>query len=85
MRIGEALSLWLEDFDISAATITVKDRGEMENLSEIKTVTSPRKIDCTRDLLDVFTEYVCFFHTEGIKTNHVFVKMMGRNAGKTMD
>lgn len=85
MRIGEALSLWLEDFDISAGTITIHDRGEMENLSEIKTVSSPRKLDCTQDLLEVFTEYVCFFHTEGIKTNHVFLKMMGKNAGRAMD
>lgn len=85
MRIGEALSLWLEDFDISEGMITIHDRGEMENLSEIKTVSSPRKLDCTQDLLEVFTEYVCFFHTEGIKTNHVFLKMMGRNAGKAMD
>ncbi len=85
LRIGEVLSLWLEDFDISSATITVNDRGEMENLSEIKTVSSPRRIDCTQDLLEVFTEYVCFFHTEGVKTNHVFLKMMGKNAGKAMD
>lgn len=85
MRIGEALSLWLEDFDISGCTICIHDRGEMENLSEIKTVSSPRKLDCTQDLMEVFTEYVCFFHTEGIKTNHVFVKMMGKNSGKAMD
>ena len=85
MRIGEALSLWLEDFDISGCTISIHDRGEMENLSEIKTVSSPRKLDCTQDLMEVFTEYVCFFHTEGIKTNHVFIKMMGKNAGKAMD
>lgn len=85
MRIGEALSLWLEDFDISDHTISIHDRGETENLAEIKTVSSPRKLDCTQDLLEVFTEYVCFFHTEGIKTNHIFIKMMGKNAGKAMD
>jgi integrase/recombinase XerD len=38
MRIGEALSLWLEDFDMAGLTITLHDRGEMENLAEIKTV-----------------------------------------------
>ncbi len=85
MRIGEALSLWVEDFDISECTITIHDRGEMENLSEIKTVSSSRKLDCTKDLIEVFTEYVCFFHTEGIKTNHIFIKLMGENAGKAMD
>lgn len=85
MRIGEALSLWLEDFDISESIISIHDRGELENLSEIKTVSSPRKLDCTQDLMEVFTEYVCFFHTEGIKTNHIFIKMMGKNAGKAMN
>lgn len=84
MRIGEALSLWLEDFDMSDRTICIHDRGELENLAEIKTVYSPRTLDCTQDLMEVFTEYVCFFHTEGIKTNHVFIKMMGKNAGKAL-
>jgi len=84
MRIGEALSLWLEDVDISSCTIQICDRGEMENQAEIKTVSSPRKLDCTQDLMEVFTEYVCFFHTEGILTNHVFIKMQGKNAGKAM-
>ncbi len=79
MRIGEALSLWLEDVDISGCTIQICDRGEMENQAEIKTVSSPRKLNCTMDLMEVFTEYVCFFHTEGILTNHVFIKMQGKH------
>ena len=62
MRIGEALSLWLEDFDISDRQIRIVDRGEMENLAEIKTVSSPRTLDCTNDLMEVFTEYICYFH-----------------------
>lgn len=85
MRIGEALSLWLEDFDISECRIRIVDRGEMENLAEIKTVSSPRTIDCTYDLMEVFTEYICFFHTESTATNHVFVKIQGKNAGKAMN
>ena len=84
MRIGEALSLWLEDVDICGCTIQIQDRGEMENQAEIKTVSSPRKLNCTENLMEVFTEYVCFFHTEGITTNHIFIKMMGKNAGKAM-
>lgn len=85
MRIGEALSLWLEDFDISECRIRIADRGEMENLAEIKTVSSPRTVDCTYDLMEVFTEYICCFHTAGTPTNHVFVKIQGKNAGKAMD
>ncbi len=43
MRIGKALALWLEDFDISGCAIQIWDRGELENLAEIKTVASPRR------------------------------------------
>ena len=85
MRIGEALSLWLEDFSIDDLTISITDRGELENLAEIKTVHSPRKIDCTQTLADLFVTYVCEIHTEEIDTNHIFVKLRGSNAGKAMD
>ena len=85
MRIGEALSLWLEDFSIDDLTISITDRGELENLAEIKTVHSPRKIDCTQTLADLFIAYVCEIHTEEISTNHIFVKLRGSNAGKAMD
>jgi len=85
MRIGEALSLWLEDFDMAGLTITLHDRGEMENLAEIKTVSSPRRLDCTQELMDLFTGYICEHHTSEIDTNHVFLKLKGRMAGKAMD
>jgi integrase len=85
MRIGEALSLWLEDFDLDDLKISVTDRGELENLAEIKTVHSPRKLDCTQDLADLFMGYVCEVHTCDINTNHVFLKLRGENAGKPMD
>jgi len=59
MRSDEARSLWLEDFDINDCTILIRDRGEMENLAEIKTVHSPRRLDCTMELMDLFNECVC--------------------------
>lgn len=85
MRIGEALSLWLEDFDISDHTISIRDRGEMENLAEIKTVHSPRKLNCTEELMDLFCEYVCLYHDGEVKTNHVFLKLRGGGKNKAMD
>jgi integrase/recombinase XerD len=85
MRIGEALSLWLEDFDMAGLTITLHDRGEMENLAEIKTVSSPRKLDCTQELMDLFTGYICGHHTAEVQTNHVFLKLKGSMVGKAMD
>ena len=85
MRIGEALSLWLEDFDIDGLKVSVTARGELENLAEIKTVHSPRKLDCTQELADLFMGYVCEVHTCDINTNHVFLKLRGENSGKPMD
>lgn len=85
MRIGEALSLWLEDIDTSSNAILLKDRGELENQAEIKTVSSPRRLDITQELMDLFMEYICTFHTEEVQTNHVFIKLRGNNAKKAMD
>ena len=85
MRIGEALSLWLEDFDMAGLTITLQDRGEMENLAEIKTVSSPLRLDCTQELMDLFTGYICEHHTAEIHTNHVFLKLKGGMEGSAMD
>lgn len=45
MRIGEALALWLEDIEVDAQKIHIRDRGELANLAEIKTICSPRDID----------------------------------------
>lgn len=85
MRIGEALSLWLEDFDLDGLKISVTDRGELPNQAEIKTVHSSRKLDCTQDLMDLFAGYICEFHSCDVNTNHVFMKLRGRKAGSPMD
>lgn len=85
MRIGEVLSLWLEDFDIEELCIDLKDRGELENNAEIKTVTSPRRIDVSQDLMDIFMEYITHVHAEEVSTNHVFIKLGGKNCHHAMD
>lgn len=85
MRIGEALSLWLEDIDISSNTIDIKDRGELENNAEIKTVSSPRKIDISQNIVDMFMEYINIYHDENAETNHIFIKISGKNKYHAMD
>ena len=85
MRIGEALALWLEDFDISGNKIHIRDRGELENLAEIKTVESPRVLDCTNELMDLFTEYVSTYHDADVETNHVLLKIRGSHGGGAME
>lgn len=84
MRIGEALSLWIEDIDISDMIIDLKDRGQLENNAEIKTVSSPRRIDISQNLADMFMEYVAEHHTEDVETNHIFIKISGDNKYKAM-
>lgn len=84
MRIGEALSLWLEDIDISNNTIEIKDRGNLENNAEIKTVSSPRKIDISQNIVDMFMEYINIYHDDNVKTNHIFIKICGKRKYKAM-
>lgn len=84
MRIGEALSLWIEDIDISDMVIDLKDRGQLENNAEIKTVSSPRRIDISQNLADMFMEYIADYHTEDVETNHIFIKISGDNKYKAM-
>lgn len=85
IRIGEALSLWIEDFDISDMIIDLQDRGELENNAEIKTVSSPRRIDISQNLADMFMEYIAEYHTEEVETNHIFIKLSGSNKYKPMN
>lgn len=84
MRIGEALSLWIEDIDISDMVIDLKDRGQLENNAEIKSVSSPRRIDISQNLADMFMEYIAEYHTEDVETNHIFIKISGGNKYKAM-
>jgi len=78
-RIGECLSLYLEDFITDARQIDLKDRGELPNLAEIKTVNCPRKIDVSADLMDLFFEYLVELHVDEVDTNFVFIKLSGKN------
>lgn len=85
MRIGEVLSLWLEDFDISNNMVDIKDRGNLENNAEIKTVSSPRRIDISQNIIDMFMEYINIYHNENVETNHVFIKVSGKRKDEAMD
>lgn len=85
MRIGEALALWLEDFEPDGQKIHIRDRGELANLAEIKTICSPRTVDVSPDLINLFFDYVAEFHTEEVDTNHVFIKLSGENRYQPME
>lgn len=84
-RISEALSLWIEDFEPDAQKIHLHDRGELPNLAEIKTVHSPRSIDVSFDLINMFSDYIAECHTDEVHTNHVFIKLSGNKKYQPME
>jgi integrase/recombinase XerD len=85
MRIGESLTLWLEDFEIDARKIHIRDRGELSNHAEIKTVCSPRSIDVSAELMNDYMDYIAECHTDDADTNHVFIKLSGENKYQPME
>lgn len=86
LRIGEALSLFLEDFKFvhgKGHRIRLSDRGELENGAKLKT--GEREILVSQALMDVYDDYLYEVIDElDIDTNFVFVKLRGENAGKPM-
>ena len=89
MRIGEALSLFIEDiiYDHKKGhKISIVDRGELENRANIKTGSSVRKIDISQELIDLFDDYAYDILDElEIDTNFVFVKLRGKNKGQPLE
>lgn len=87
LRIGEALSLFIEDFIFDhnkGHKIRLVDRGELPNGARLKT--GEREIYVSQDLMDLFDDYEYELLDElEIDTNFVFVKLRGENAGKPLE
>lgn len=86
-RIGEALSLFIEDiiFDHNKGhKIRLVDRGELPNGSKLKT--GGREIHISQELIDLFDDYAYEVLDElEIDTNFIFVKIKGRNKGHPLE
>ncbi|WP_342047191.1 tyrosine-type recombinase/integrase [Bacillus sp. OTU530] len=86
LRIGETLSLFLEDFQFDHGKghrIRLTDRGELENGAKLKT--GEREIFVSQSLMDLYDDYLYEVIDElDMDTNFVFVKLRGKNAGKPM-
>jgi integrase/recombinase XerD len=86
LRIGEALSLFMEDFKFDHGKghrIRLTDRGELENGAKLKT--GEREIFVSQALMDIYDDYLYEVIDElDIDTNFVFVKLSGKNMGKPM-
>lgn len=84
MRVGESLALFVEDIDVAENCIHIRDRGILENGTEIKTVHALRSIDVSSDLIDEIVAYVGRAHTADVETNHLFIKLHGQRSGQAL-
>lgn len=87
LRIGELLSLFIEDFIFDhnkGHKIRLTDRGELYNGAKLKT--GEREIYVSQDLMDLFDDYEYEVLDElEIDTNFVFVKLKGENKGQPLE
>ncbi|MGG1675038.1 tyrosine-type recombinase/integrase [Neobacillus sp. NRS-1170] len=87
LRIGEALSLFIEDFKFDHGKghrIRLMDRGELENGAKLKT--GEREIFISQALMDLYDDYLYDVIDElDLDTNFVFIKLRGKNIGKPMN
>ncbi|MFS0874042.1 tyrosine-type recombinase/integrase [Paenibacillus xylanilyticus] len=86
-RIGEVLSLFLEDFQFDAIKrkhkIQLTNRGELPNGGKLKT--GERKIDISQGLMDLYDDYLFEVLDEyNPDHNFVFVKVWGKKAGEPL-
>ncbi|WP_280157519.1 tyrosine-type recombinase/integrase [Priestia aryabhattai] len=84
LRIGEVLSLFLEDLQFDAKQrkhkIQLTNRGELPNGGKLKT--GERKLDISQGLMDLYDDYLYEVVDEyDPDHNFVFVKIWGKNAG----
>src|SRR6266568_2177652 len=84
MRVGESLALFVEDIDVAENRIHIRDRGELENGAEIKTIHASRALDVSSDLIDEVVAYVGRVHTAEVETNHLFIKLHGQRSGQAL-
>lgn len=86
LRIGEVLSLFLENFKFDHGLghrIRLTDRGELENGAKLKT--GEREIFISQALIDLYDDYLYEIIDDlPVATNFVFVKLRGDNVGKPM-
>ena len=87
LRIGEVLSLFMEDFIFDhkkGHRIRLVDRGKLENGAKLKT--GEREIFVSQSLMDLYDDYLYEVIDELVlDTNFAFVKLRGENVGKPMN
>ena len=76
LRIGEALSLWIEDVNIGKNAIIVR-KSKTAN-GELRTVY------VSSETINLFQDYLIDFHSEEIDSNYIFITFTGENKGQPL-
>lgn len=77
LRITEALTLWIEDFDIGSNSIIVRKSKTRAG--------EGRRVYVTEQTINLFQDFLIDFHADDIDTNFVFFKLRGANKGQPLD
>lgn len=87
LRIGEALSMFIEDIVCdhnNGHRIKLTDRGDLQNGARLKT--GEREIHISQELIDLFDDYAYDILDElDIDTNFIFVKLRGERKGEPLE
>jgi integrase/recombinase XerD len=75
LRIGEALSLWIEYFNISENSIHIR---------KSKTDAGYRTVYVTENTMNLFQDYIFTVHSDEVDTNFVFINLSGKNINEPM-
>jgi integrase/recombinase XerD len=76
LRIGEALGLWIEDFNIGGGSISVRNSKTHAGKG--------RKVFITLETINLFQDYILDFHSFDIDSNFIFIKIAGANKGQQL-
>jgi integrase/recombinase XerD len=77
LRISEALSLEIENFNINKNSIKV---------TKSKTSAGEnRTVFLSQNTMNLFQDYLIDFHGFDVDSNYVFIKLKGKNRGKQLD
>lgn len=83
LRIGEALSLRLEDIITWDNEIKIVPRDETLNETYIKNK-KERIIHVTRELMGLYTNYLVHEYCEELNHDYVFINLRGQNIGQPL-
>ncbi|CAK6476447.1 Tyrosine recombinase XerC [Peribacillus frigoritolerans] len=83
LRIGEVLSLWLEDIVTWDNEIRITPREENENGAYIKQ-RNERVIHVSKELMTLYTDYIVHEYGDDLEHNYIFINLKESYFGKPL-